>query len=266
MNQIAVDTLTSADGTTIAFERTGSGPAVVLVDAASCFRGFGPMMRLPELLAADFTVIRYDRRGRGESTDTPPYAVDREVDDLQALIDAAGGSAYVFGFSSGAVLALHAALRGLAIRKLVLLEPPLELDGPPSTEPDLAAELSELIDAGRRGDAVVHFNTSIGVPPEIIAGLRQSEAWPALERLAHTLVYDCVVTRIVPADRLAALATPTLVVNSAGSDHRLRGWARQLCDVMPNATHREMDGEWHGVPLEDLAPVLTAFFAAEPAE
>jgi pimeloyl-ACP methyl ester carboxylesterase len=153
----------SADGTTIAFERTGTGPALILVDAALGFRGFGPMGELAGLLAGDFTVVTYDRRGRGESTDTPPYVVDREVDDLAALIEEAGGSAFVYGFSSGAVLGLHAAARGLPIPKLALLEPPIPLDDQPE-EGDLRAEVAEMVAAGRRGDAVEHFNRSIGVP------------------------------------------------------------------------------------------------------
>jgi pimeloyl-ACP methyl ester carboxylesterase len=259
-----MSTVTSADGTRIAYERTGSGPAVILVDAASCYRGFGPMVPLPGLLDQDFTVIRYDRRGRGDSTDTAPYAVDRELDDLRALIDLTGGSAALFGFSSGAVLALRAALSGLRVRRLALLEPPLALDedGPDPADDTLVAELTALIEAGRRGDAVVHFNRTIGVPEEMIAGLLESEAWPGLERLAHTLVYDCEVTAPLPADRLRELATPTLVVNSEQSDERLRGWARRLGELMPNAVHRELKGEWHGVPLEDLAPELIRFLSA----
>ncbi len=257
-----MSTITSADGTRIAYERTGSGPAVILVDAASCYRGFGPMVPLPGLLDRDFAVIRYDRRGRGESTDTAPYAVDREIDDLQALIELAGGSASLFGFSSGAVLALRAALRGLPVRRLALLEPPLALDDVPDPADDaLAGELTALVEAGRRGDAVVHFNQSIGVPEEMIAGLVGSEAWPALEQLAHTLVYDCEVTAQLPVDRMRELATPTLVVNSEQSDERLRGWSRRLQELMPNAVHRELKGEWHGVPLEDLAPELIRFFS-----
>ncbi len=157
-----VEKVTSADGTSIAVEREGDGPALVLVDAAGSFRGFGPMGALPGALAPEFTVVTYDRRGRGESADTAPYSVDKEVDDLRAVIEAAGGSAFVYGFSSGAVLALHAAACGLPITKLALLEPPLALDDEPSdpAEQDLQAEIAELIAADRRGDAIVQFNSS----------------------------------------------------------------------------------------------------------
>jgi pimeloyl-ACP methyl ester carboxylesterase len=259
--QATARTVRSADGTSIAFSQVGAGPALVLVDAAAGFRGFGPMGPLAAALAPEFTVLTYDRRGRGESTDTPPYAVEREVEDLQALIEAAGGWACVYGFSSGAVLALRAAADGLPIEKLALMEPPLELEEQAPRGPDLGAEVAELVAAGRRGDAVEHFNRSIGVPDEMIAGLRQAPFWPELEALAHTLVYDTVITSsaLAPA-RLAAITTPTLVLASAGSDERLLGWARAVADALPNGSLRAMKGEWHGVPPDDLAPVLTEFF------
>ncbi len=253
----------SADGSSIAFERTGTGPALILVDAAGGFREFGPMRSLAAVLAPAFTVVTYDRRGRGESTDTPPYAVDREVDDLHALVDAAGGAAFVHGFSSGGVLALHAAARGLAIRKLTLLEPPLPVDDEPEAGPDLGAEVAELVAAGRRGEAVEHFHTSIGVPADTIAGLRQSPSWPALEALAHTLVYDTVITRSLPVTTLSTITTPTLVIDSEGTDGDLRRWARGVCDALPNAAQRTLPGEWHGVAEDDLARVLTGFFLDE---
>ena len=250
----------SPDGTSIAFERAGTGPALILVDAAGCFRGFGPMRPLAARLASDFMVFTYDRRGRGDSTDTAPYAVEREVDDLQALIDAAGGSAFVYGFSSGAVLALHAAARGLAIPRLALLEPPVAVDDRPKPQPDLATELAELVAAGRRGEAVERFQTAIGVPAEMVAGMRGAPFWPALEAIAHTLVYDLAITASLPASRLSAITTPTLVIDSENSDGGLRTSAQVVSDALPNAWHRSLKGEWHGVPPEDLAPVLAEFF------
>jgi pimeloyl-ACP methyl ester carboxylesterase len=259
-SQTTTRSLRSADGTSIAFDRIGTGPPLVLVDAASCFRGFGPMGPLAEALAPDFTVFTYDRRGRGESTDTPPYAVEREVEDLGAVIEAAGGSAFVHGFSSGAVLALHAAAHGLPIAKMTLLEPPIELEGPDPSEPDLGAEIAALVAEGRRGDAVEHFNRSIGVPPEMVAGLRDAPFWPKLEALAHTLVYDTVITSSLPAERLSAIGTPALVIVSGGSDKRLLGWAEGVSEALPNASLRTLAGEWHGVPTEDLAAALAGFF------
>ena len=145
-------TVTSKDGTQIAYSSAGSGPALVLVDPALGFRGFGPMDALVDQLASDFTVFTYDRRGRGESTDNLPYIVEREVEDLEALIEMAGGSAFVYGFSSGTVLGLYAAMKGI-VKKLALMEPPISLSNQPSTRPELSAELRDLVTAGRRGDA-----------------------------------------------------------------------------------------------------------------
>ncbi|WP_433323036.1 alpha/beta fold hydrolase [Spirillospora sp. CA-294931] len=250
-------TTTSQDGTTIAFDRAGSGPALIMVDAASCFRAFGPMGPVADALADRFTVFTYDRRGRGESTDTPPYAVEREIDDLRALMAEAGGSACVFGFSSGAVLALHAAAAGLPISRLALLEPPIDLDGEPDTA--MIDRITELVAAGRGGDAIEYFNTSIGVPAEMIAGLRGSPAWPALEALAHTLVYDLTITGTLSAATLAAVPAPTLVIDSSGSDDRMGAWADQVATLVPDGRRRTLKGDWHTVPAEDLAPALADF-------
>ncbi|MEU7531203.1 alpha/beta fold hydrolase [Saccharothrix sp. NPDC042600] len=255
-----MSTVTSADGTTIGYTRTGSGPPVVLVDAASCFRGNGPMDALAEALAPDFTVFTYDRRGRGESTDTPPYTIGREVDDLRAVIDAAGGAAGVHGFSSGAVLALHAAAAGAPITRLSLLEPPLADD--PVPEVELVAELEQLVREGRRGDAVLRFNQAIGVPEEFVAGLRRSPAWAALEELAHTLVYDLAITGAAPD--LTAVRVPALVVDSERSDPRLREWSDGVARRLPDATRVTLPGEWHGVGPDVLTPVLAAHFG-QPA-
>jgi pimeloyl-ACP methyl ester carboxylesterase len=234
---------------------------VILIDAASGFRDFGPMGALADLLCSDFTVFTYDRRGRGESSDTAPYAVDREVEDIAALIEAAGGAAFIHGFSSGAVLALHAIAAGLPIEKASLLEPPIELNGEPDTDPQLQKELGELITAGRRGDAVEHFNKAIGVPEEMVAGMRHQPFWPKLESIAHTLAYDLNITGSFPARRVSEIKIPVLVVDSDQSDVRLHTWAEQLAHALPNAAHRRLPGGWHGVEAEVLAPELMRFFA-----
>lgn len=252
-------TVTSADGTVIAYEQVGSGPALVLVDPAAGFRGFGPLPPVVPHLATRFNVVSYDRRGRGDSTDTPPYVVDREVEDLQAVIEATGGQAFIFGYSSGAVLCLHAALGGVACEKLALFEPPVYLDGPPPDEPDLGAEITELVDAGRRGEAVAHFMASIGVPSEVMAGLREDPAWPGLETLAHTLVYDTVINSTLSATRLAEVATPTLVLSSEGSGDQLNSWAVGVADALPGGEHRRLSGVWHGVAPEDLAAAVADY-------
>lgn len=260
MNSSEIGRVTSSDGTSIAFERVGTGPAVILVDAAGNFRGFSPMPQLAEALSQSFTVFTYDRRGKGASTDTLPYAVDREMDDLQALINIAGGSAFVHGFSSGAILALLAAERGIGIQKLSLLEPPLRVEETPPAPSGLAGEVARLIVTGRRGEAYERWQRGIGVPTEMIAEMRQGPIWPALEATAHTLIYDSLIPGSLPPDRLAAISTPALVLASEGSTDQLRNWARGVAGALPNATARFLPGTWHGISAEHLAPALTEFF------
>jgi pimeloyl-ACP methyl ester carboxylesterase len=262
MNGREIGRVTSADGTSIAFERVGSGPPVILVDAAGNFRGFSPMPELADALSRDFTAITYDRRGKGASTDTLPYAVDREIDDLQALIDFAGGSAFVHGFSSGATLALLAAERGAGIQKLSLLEPPLRVEGAPPPPSGMAGEVAKLIITGRRGEAYERWMNGIGVPAEMVAGMREGPLWPALEATAHTLIYDSLIPGSMSPDRLAAISTPALVVGSESSTGQLRDWAEGVASALPGGSARFLPGTWHGVSADQLAPVLTEFFTS----
>jgi pimeloyl-ACP methyl ester carboxylesterase len=249
----------SGDGTSIAFERYGAGPALVLVDAAGSYRDFRPMRPPVERLAEHFTVYLYDRRGRGASTDTLPYAVQREVDDLAALIAEAGGSARVYGMSSGCLVALHAAAGGLAIPRLALFEPPVEPDEEATGESAFTAELAALVAAGRRREAVELFHRGIGVPEEIMAQMAP-ETWAALEVVAHTLVYDCRISDATSLRLLRSVTAPTLVIDSQGSGGELSGMAATVVGALPNASHRSLAGAWHGVPDEVLAPVLVEFF------
>jgi pimeloyl-ACP methyl ester carboxylesterase len=259
-----MSTVASRDGTRIAFERAGEGPALVLVDGALCHRSFGPMAPLAELLAPDFTVYRYDRRGRGDSGDTAPYAVAREVEDLEAVIGEAGGSAYVFGLSSGAVLALEAAAGGAPIAKLALYEPPLMVDDEHAQESeDFAERIEELVSAGRHGDAVEFFLTSAGVPAESIAEMRGASSWALFESVAPTLVYDNTVLGdgIVPYERAATLTVPALVANGGESPDFFRQAAQATADAIPGAQHRTLDGQsWGQVAPAALAPMLRQFF------
>ncbi|GAB2823074.1 alpha/beta hydrolase [Actinoallomurus bryophytorum] len=257
--------VTSADGTVIAYERTGSGPALVLVDGALCHRGGGPMRPLAALLRDGFTVYAYDRRGRGESSDTTPYAVDREIEDLQALIEEAGGTAYVYGISSGAALALAAAAAGPSITKVALYEPPFMAeveDGARIT--DYSERLSELLDARRDGDAVELFMTNVGVPAPAVAGIRAQPGWAALEAVAPTLAYDDQVLGDggVPRDLAAAVTVPALVLAGTGSPQGLQQAAKATADALPTAGHLTLEGQTHDVSPEALAPALAAFFAA----
>lgn len=249
-------TVRSSDGTVIAYERVGSGPALVLVDPALGYREFDNVRELGERLAADFTVYSYDRRGRGASGDTLPYAVEREIEDLHAVIAEAGGSACVYAFSSGGLLALQAAAAGVPIEKLVLMEPPIGTDDDPA-DAAFTAEITELVAAGRRGEAVERFLTGCGVPPDVLAGMAPS--MPALESVAHTIVYDCLISDATTMELLAKVPTPTLVLDSKGSSDDLTGWAASVAAALPDARHRSLPGGWHGVPVEVLAPVVAEF-------
>jgi pimeloyl-ACP methyl ester carboxylesterase len=256
-----MDTVRSSDGTTIAFDRLGEGAPVILVSGASTARAVH--QQLAELLAADFTVFNHDRRGRGDSGDTPPYAVEREVEDLQAVTAAAGGRAAVFGNSSGAVLALHAAAAGLPITKLALWEPPFMVDpDAPRRQREYVAQLTELLDAGRRGDAMALFMRSIGLPEGMIAGMRQAPMWPGMEALAPTLAYDATVMgdSLVPTDLVAAVKVPTLVLDGSETGAWAANSARALTATLPNPRHHTLEGQTHAVAWDVLAPVLKEFF------
>lgn len=256
----ASQSVRSADGTRIAFDRVGDGPSLILVEAALRYRDHSSFGGLVPLLAREFTVHAYDRRGRGESMDTKPYSPDREVEDLEALIAEAGGSAHLYGYSSGALLAMRAAAHGLPICRLALLEPPLQDDGPGPPESDLTTELAELVGAGRNGDAVEHFHRSIGVPAEFVGSMRSTPEWAKMESVAHTLVYDCTISDTTTSTLLRSVAVPTLVLDSEGSSDNLTGWAATVVGQLPSGSHRSLAGEWHSVPDEVLAPVLLEFF------
>ncbi|SNT57895.1 Pimeloyl-ACP methyl ester carboxylesterase [Streptosporangium subroseum] len=257
--------VTSADGTTIAYERTGSGPALVLVDGAMCYRGAGPMRPLAALLQSAFTVYAYDRRGRGESSDTTPYAVAREVEDLRALIAQAGGEAHVYAISSGAALALATAAAGPGITKLALYEPPFMAEVEDDTRiKEYTRRLHELLDAGHRGDAVALFMTYVGVPAQAVAGIRAQPGWAMLEAIAPTLAYDDEVLAGggVPRDLTATISVPALVLAGGASPQSLQRAARATADALPTAEHRTLDGQTHDVAPHALAPALAEFFGA----
>jgi pimeloyl-ACP methyl ester carboxylesterase len=258
-----VDTVVSKDGTTIALDRAGTGPPVVLINAGPTDRNLHA--QLASLLAAEFTVLNYDRRGRGDSGDTPPYAVDREYEDLHAVIDAAGGSAQVFGNSGGAIIAIEAAARGLAVTKLALWEPPYVLDGTrPPVPNDYQQRLSGLLAAGRRGDMVELFLTAaVGLPAGLVAPLRHSPFFPSMEAVAHTLVYDAMVVGdfSLPTARIATVTVPTLVIDG-GQTPWLSATAEAVAGALPHAQRRTIQGQPHNVDFAALAPVLAEFFAA----
>jgi pimeloyl-ACP methyl ester carboxylesterase len=264
---IAPLTVTSRDGTTIAYDRTGRGPAVILVAGALCSRTSWSGPELARLLAPRFTIYNYDRRGRGDSGDTQPYAVEREVEDIAALLDAAGGSACLYGHSSGAALALEAAvaLGDQVITRLAMYEAPYN-DDPAARRAwkVYLKSLAEALAAGRRGDAVALFIRYTGVPEEQIEGMRQAPFWPAFEAIAPTLAYDHTAIlgaeNAVPAGVAARVTIPTLVMSGGASFPFMLVTARALGKAIPNAQVRVLEGQSHAVDSHVLAPVLMEFF------
>jgi pimeloyl-ACP methyl ester carboxylesterase len=251
-------TVTSKDGTRIAFDLSGKGSAIILVVGAFNDRSTGtPLARS---LEQHFTVFNYDRRGRGESSDTAPYAIEREIEDLDALISQAGGSARVFGYSSGALLALRAAAHGLAIAQLAVYDPP-----PTGAKAgQLAPQLTELIAAGRRGDAVELFQTeAVGIPTAIVAQMRHAPFRPGLEKMAHTLVYESTILGSLPERLLASVRVPTLVIDGEESHVMLRQAAQSVADALPNSRYRTLKGQGHDIAPAVVAPVLAEFFLAQ---
>ena len=255
-----INTVASSDGTALAFDRLGAGPPVVLVSGASTTRGIHD--ELAELLAGDVTVINYDRRGRGDSGDTRPYAIEREIEDLEAVIAEVGGSAAVFGNSSGAVLALRAAAAGVAVTKLALWEPPFMVDPDgPRRQQEYVSKLTRLLDEDRRGDAMALFMKTIGLPDEMIAGMRQSPMWPGMEAIAHTLIYDATIMgdSLVPSELLSTVTMPTLVLHGSDTGDWAASSAKALIAVLPNARQHTLQGQTHAVAWDVLATPLREF-------
>jgi len=258
-----MQTVTSADGTELAVDTAGSGPAVILLGGA--FNDRSTVAGLAGVLAPSCTVHWYDRRGRGDSGDTPPYAVEREFEDLAAVIAYAGGHAHVFGHSSGAVLALEATARGVAVDRLVAYEPPYVVSDREPSGVDLLDRMTALLAAGRRGDAVALFLTeSAGVPAPVVESMQGSPDWGWMETFADSLPQDvalCGPGQALPAERLARIGVPTLVLDGGESPEWMRAAARAVAAAVPGARSETVDGEDHGVLRnpEALVPVLTGF-------
>lgn len=262
-------TVTSKDGTTITFDQYGQGPVVIFVDGALQYRAFDQgMAPLADLLAQQFTVIHYDRRGRGDSTDTQPYALEREIEDIEALIDEAGGSASLYGISSGAALALEAAIALPGkVKKLALYEVPYNNDdNARQAWMEYRRKLKELVESGRGGDAVGLFMMFVGASPDSVEGMRQHPMWPLWESVGFTLAYDAAALGedgSVPTERAALVTMPTLVMDGGGSEWSfMHATAVELANAIPHAQHRTLEGQTHEVSAEALAPVLVKFFKA----
>lgn len=266
--------ITSKDGTSIAFDQSGQGPALILVGGALGVRSHPMFAQLVELLTPHFTVFNYDRRGRGNSGDTPPYAVEREVEDIEALIDEAGRSAFVYGISSGAVLALEAASRLPAkVEKLALYEPPFILnDSRPPLPGDYVVQLNEAVAAGRRGEAVEIFMTkAILLSDEYLALMREDPSWAEMEAVAHTIAYDGMIMGDTMSGKplssekkkqWASASMPTSVIVGGNSEAFFHDAAQAVVKILVKAEYHILEGQDHAVASEALAPVLVKFFKA----
>jgi alpha-beta hydrolase superfamily lysophospholipase len=257
--------VTSKDGTTIVYDRIGRGPAVIIVGGILGDRS--QQAGLAQLLAEHFMVYNFDRRGRGESGDTPPYAVEREVEDIAAILDAAGGAAFVYGTSGCAALCLEVAARGLSprMKKLALWEPPYIVDDSrPPVPQDYLEQLRKMLREGRRGDMIeLFFTQAVGMPAEFVAPMRQSPFWAAQEAFAPTLVNEAILmgngSFKLPKERIAKATCPTLVMDG-GTTPWLSHAADAVAETLPNAQRRTIAGQPHNVDPQALAPVLIEFF------
>ncbi|GIF72311.1 alpha/beta fold hydrolase [Asanoa siamensis] len=257
-------TTTSADGTTITYDRNGTGPALVLVPAVLSTRAWDPLYAgLLDLLADEFTVIHYDRRGRGDSGATAPYSVDKEIQDIAAVIKDNGGSAYAYGISSGAILALRAAQQLPEITRAVLYDPPFIVDDSrPPLPDDYVEQLDRAVAEGRRGDAVELLMTkAIGLPAEWIGGMKADPSWAGMEAVADTISHDGRIVgttmsgRPLPAE-WKSITTPTLVLNGGNSEPFMHTSGRQLADLLPEARHQVVADQSHDVAPAAVAPIL----------
>ena len=257
-----MQTIHSRDGTRIACETSGTGPALVVVHGGLSDRSAAVALR--PLLDPHFTLFAYDRRGRGDSADTPPYSPAREIEDLAAVIEAAGAPAFVFGHSSGAILALRAAMDGVPIRRLAVNEPPFIVPGTRPVPPrEVTARIAARIAANDREGALrIFFVEQVGLPQPALDQMRTSPAWPRLVALAHSVPYDSEIAgdSALPVASLAKLSLPTLVLNGTASFPWLAETARALVQALPNAQAVHLEGQQHSPAPDVLAPALLRFF------
>ena len=264
-------TVPSADGTTIAYETAGAGPALILVDGAMCYRDFGPARSLAAALADRFTVYLYDRRGRGESGNTLPWAEEREIDDLAAVLTAAGGEAALLACSSGAVLAADAANRLRGVTRLALYEPPFIVDDTHAPrEATFVPDTEDLIARDDRSGALKKFMKHVGMPAAMVHIMALTPPWKKLKAVAPTLPYDLRILgdtgRGVPLDasRWSGVTVPALVMDGGKSPQYMRNAAKALSEALPKAQYRTLPGQTHMVKAGAIAPVVKEFLATQP--
>ena len=258
-------TTTSRDGTIIAFTERGSGPPLIIVDGAFCYRENGPATELASVLAQHFTVFTYDRRGRGESGDIAPYAVEREIEDLQAIANEAGAPPFALGISSGGALILQAVASGVGVRKIALYEPPYVTNGKANSVEDTKNRLQTFVSTGDRAGAVSFFMTDVyGAPRAFVFAmpLLMPNAWKRNKLIANTLLYDLTILgdRSVLNERSSAISVPTLVVGGEKSPRELRNAVEAVAAALPNAHSRFLSGQDHNISSQALAPVLFEYF------
>ncbi len=246
----------------------GQGPPLILVDGALCSRSFGPSPKLGPLLARNFTVFTYDRRGRGESSDTKPYAVEREIEDLEALVEKAGGPAFAFGVSSGAALVLFAAAQGLPFQRIALYEAPFMVDPSAPQMEEVWPRIDKAVEEDLPSEAVKLFLHSVGVPPPIVALMRLFPLWSKLKAVAHTLPYDGAIVKPyqkrepLPRDKWASVEVPAMVLDGDKSSAWMRNATQSLSEILPKAQYHSLAGQGHdaakAAPV--LVPILEKFF------
>ncbi|MBF6172334.1 alpha/beta fold hydrolase [Nocardia blacklockiae] len=255
-----METTLSADGTRLAYDVRGDGPVLVYVTGAICFRQFRPVLADVKAFAAEFTVYTYDRRGRGDSGDTLPYSVDREIEDIEAIIDAAGGTAHIYGHSSGAVLALEAALRiPDKIDRVVIYDASyVHAEQERDSYSALSRKIGHLLERGENGRAIKQFLRGIGMPRPFVELLPLMPGWKTMKALAPTLMYDIAMTEnLPPLDRLRGIKLPVQVTVGQRSPSSLLAVARAVAEAIPGAEYQVLDGQDHMVSPKALLPILT---------
>lgn len=258
-------TTRSKDGTTLAYDVYGNGPALIFITGATCFRSMEPVLHDAKVFAEEFTVSNYDRRGRGDSGNTLPYTIQRELEDIEAMIDAAGSRAYVYGHFSGAILALEAALLlGGKVSKLTMYDPPyVSNEGDQKEFIKLSERLSKMLDIGKNDEAIHLFLTDpngVDIPEEVVDSMRQLPLWESMAAIAPTLVYDTTIaSRFAPIEQSSKLNTPTQIIVGEQSPAPMHEVASKLSEVMPNATYSQLAGQDHMPNPEVLLPLLSGF-------